>query len=364
MMDRAGRDAGSIAFAEQLLTVLAEGSFTATYKYAVILALVDLCLEYSTRSGAAPASVTTRQLAEKVLAIYWPHARAFRTQVLRQNAGHQAGILTLIARFQDHSEDESAPAARARHLSPDLFARLVRDVEWVLVKMPLPKLQRVGREIVPVIYQINWGDDIRRGTFIAGDFDNLIRFVGDAGNHLLRLAPLLRPLVQREWSSMVARINDLPEAELDRFLFGARRQTIAHLAVPLGELQHGKCFYCERPLGVGVEVDHFVPWSRHPDDGLDNLVAAHGRCNGQKRDHLASAEHAEHWATRTLLHGGSLSAIADAARWPREPERTIGVARSIYLGLHANARLWHDNDHFVTVDVDSPLLNQVFATPA
>lgn len=71
-------DRGPLAFAEQLLTVLREGRFVATYKYAVVLGLMDLCLEQSSRSGAAPTSVTTVQLAQKIIQLYWPHARPFR----------------------------------------------------------------------------------------------------------------------------------------------------------------------------------------------------------------------------------------------------------------------------------------------
>src|SRR5213592_5079376 len=37
------------------------------------------------------------------------------------------------------------------------------------------------------------------------------------------------------------------------------------------------------------DVDHFIPWSRYPDDGLENLVVAHARCNAQKSDFLAAA---------------------------------------------------------------------------
>ena len=50
------RFSGGSPFAEQLLTVLAEGAFTATYKYAVLLALVDLCVEQSTLTGDAPTT--------------------------------------------------------------------------------------------------------------------------------------------------------------------------------------------------------------------------------------------------------------------------------------------------------------------
>ena len=48
------RSSAASALAEQLLAVLAEGAFTATYKYAVLLALVDLCVERSTPTGEAP----------------------------------------------------------------------------------------------------------------------------------------------------------------------------------------------------------------------------------------------------------------------------------------------------------------------
>lgn len=44
-----------IPFLEKLLQILAQGGFVATYKYAVLLGLIDLCIE----SGTPPTSVTT-----------------------------------------------------------------------------------------------------------------------------------------------------------------------------------------------------------------------------------------------------------------------------------------------------------------
>jgi 5-methylcytosine-specific restriction endonuclease McrA len=344
------RDRGAIAFAERLLTVLERGGFVATYKYAVILGLMELCLEDSTRSGAAPASVTTPQLAEKIVELYWPQARTFRERVLLQNSGKQAGILTRIAGFRGSLVDPTVPLARARSLAPQEYARLLRDVEWILVEYPLPRLQRIGRELVPFVYRIRWDDKVRRGEFNSNDFDNMIRFIGDAGDHLVRLAPLIRPLVQREWAALVARFNDFPESELETFLFGATRGATAHLAAPLGELQGNTCFYCRSSLRASPQVDHFVPWSRHPDDGLDNLVAAHPQCNVRKSDHLAAAEHVETWTQRMQDRAAHLDGIAAETRWPRDPRRTLGVARSIYLRLPTNARLWKLDRDFVPVD--------------
>ncbi len=344
------RSSGASALAERLLTMLAEGAFTATYKYAVLLALVDLCVEQSTLTGDAPTCVTTRQLAERVLELYWPQARAFDRRTLRQNSGKQAGIVTKILRFQKQLGEPGIAVGRARPLAPDQFDRLVRDIEWILVEMPLPKLQRVGSEQVPFLYRINWSDGVLRSTFRSADFDNAIRFIGNAGDELVRLAPFVRPLVQREWAARVARVNDLPEARLEQFLFGSRREAVAHLGTPLLRLQDGSCFYCGKRISGKRQVDHFVPWSRHPDDGLDNLVVAHGSCNGAKSDHLAAAGHVERWAERTRDCEVELGRIAKAAEWTHQPSRTLGVARSIYLRLPRRALLWQAPGSFVPAD--------------
>src|SRR6185436_17980525 len=80
---------GAIGFAEKVLELLDEGRYTATYKYAVLLALIDVCLEHTKASGAPPDMVTTRQIAAKTVEMYWPHTLPFaaraRSEVLRQN---------------------------------------------------------------------------------------------------------------------------------------------------------------------------------------------------------------------------------------------------------------------------------------
>jgi hypothetical protein len=72
----------SLALAERILELLGQGRFTATYKYAVLLALLDLCLENVARDGAAPDLLTTRQLAVKIVELYWPHTRPWTTGAL------------------------------------------------------------------------------------------------------------------------------------------------------------------------------------------------------------------------------------------------------------------------------------------
>jgi hypothetical protein len=346
---------GAIAFAEKVLELLDQGVFTATYKYALLLALIDLCHERFSRGGHAPESVTTRQIAEKILELYWPHAMPFGDQnpcVLRQNKSGQAEILTLIVRFREtQAKDPSAPIARARLAAPDAYDRLVGDVEWKLIEMPLPRLQRFGADEDRFIYEISWDDRVKRREARATDFQNVVRFKNGVGDHLVRLAGLLRPLLQRRWAADVAKMNkDLVEdAGLEVFLFGTGRISLAKVMPHLRDLQDDRCFYCGDRVR-GPEVDHFIPWARVPLDAIENLVVADAKCNGHKRDHLAASNHVEAWAARLRDRRGDLDAIARQIRWENGGDRVLGVARATYLRLPAFAKLWHLGDDFVAAE--------------
>lgn len=339
-------------FAERLLALLEEGSFTATYKFAVMLGLMDLCLEHSNRFGEPAPMVTTRQLAQKVIELYWSHTTPFESHdgdVLKQNNGKNAVVLSRIQTFRsDVALDLGCTLHRARLANPDEFQALLDEVEWTLVLMPLPKVQRFGGSEDRFIYDIAWNDDIRRSHFRnTHEFDNRISFVGSAASHLVRLAPLLRPLIQQKWVEMVGRLNKLEVAHLESFLFGADRVALQPVRAPLLELQHGACFYCGGRLRSTGDVDHFFPWSRNPDDRLDNLVVAHPTCNRQKRDFLASADHLTSWTRRLSIHDTDLDQIATAVDWPRNTARSLGVVRGTYLKLPDGVALWHKAKEFV-----------------
>jgi len=358
------RDA--IGFAEKVLELLDEGRYTATYKYAVLLALIDLCLEGTQASGAPPAMVTTRQVAEKIIEIYWPHTVLFAGRVealvLRQNAGGQAEILSAILQFRSrHAMDASVPRWEARRAAPAAYARLVRTVEWKLIQMPLPRLQMMGQSLDPFIYEIHWDVNVQRRAVelswggAGGDFDNRILLRPRVGDYLLQLNGLLRPLIQRRWAAMVAQLNRLEDSRLEAFLFGADRIQTARVRAGVWEIQGSRCFYCDARLGDPTRghVDHFVPWSRYPDNSLDNLVVTDVACNGFKSSSLAAADHVARWARRFVDGSSEDRQFADLARqtgWDRQPDRSAGVARGIYLRLPLDARLWLRRHEFVAPD--------------
>lgn len=193
---------------------------------------------------------------------------------------------------------------------------------------------------------------MKRREFHAPGSDRSIHFVGDAADHLVRLSGLLRPVIEREWARLVAHFNAeaVPEAQLEKFLFGTDRASTLAVRADLEDLQDGRCFYCEKRFSRSVEIDHFIPWSRHPDNGLENLVAADHGCNAAKSDHLAAADHVARWLERVRLHKADLGDIAERKRWERHPDRTLSAARSIYLRLPGDAVLWEGVQRFALVE--------------
>jgi 5-methylcytosine-specific restriction endonuclease McrA len=352
-------ETGAIAFAERLMGLLDQGAFTATYKYAVMLGLLDLCLEHASAKGVPPDSFTTRQLAEKVIALYWPHTVPYpglkEARVLRQNAGGQAEILSAIVRFRDSLKDDPlAPMSRARGAAPERFERLVRTVEWKLIEMPLPRLQTAGAGAGGFVYAIGWDHGVKaadvrryqRGE--AGGFDNQIRLFPGVAEWLVQLHGVLRPLLHRHWAAMVARLNALEESRLERFLFGSERADLARARRVLLALQDGKCFYCRGSARSAADVDHFLPWSRYPSDAWENLVVADRGCNNAKRDFLASARHVAPWRARMEDQG--FSEAGESISWERRAEATLGVARAIYLRLPEGMGLWDGGERFVAAE--------------
>jgi hypothetical protein len=365
MGGRSEGSSGALRLAERIIQLLDQASFSATYKYAVLIALMDLCLERTSATGSAPDILTTHLLAEKVLALYWPQSAPYeKGEVLRQStAGRtgQAEILRRIISFREQFAQGSAVAPtllRARAERPARYKALLHFVEWKLIEMPLPRLQVIGRQEDRFLYEYNWTSAIEREKrrvvrYQAGDqhaFDNRILLKPSVGECLIQLNGVLRPLIYRQWTVMVARVNKLPEAVLENFLFGVDRVSLARVRGPLLDIQERRCFYCMGPIDDRCEVDHFIPWARHPDNGIDNLVASHARCNHEKRDFLAAADHVEHWRARSLHHADELQVMAEQARWERAPERTVSVARAIYQKLPDDARLWRLKDEFVGFD--------------
>jgi hypothetical protein len=288
-----------IAFLTSLQRLLGEGSFVATYKYALLMSLADVAVEHG-QDDDSPLDISTFLIAEKFVQYYWRQSTPYLPgedegigQLLRQNTGSQAGIIRLIHGVHDRFEG-SLPDAKRDGVA---WRRLVKDVEAVVRQMPLWKLQTVGSEKLDFLY-----DNAGRGTAVT--------LKPGVGFCFRKYHSLVADLVKGAWVRYVRRFNAQvlgDRTDLQEFLFGSERASLLVLKPILLEFQHGDCFYCRRPLkGEAGHIDHFIPWSRYPVDLGHNFVLAHGTCNGNKSDRLGCIDHLGAWATFVSQYGADL----------------------------------------------------------
>ncbi|MGH9918029.1 MAG: HNH endonuclease [Nitrososphaerales archaeon] len=350
-MQTAGLD--TPGFAERLLAVIDEGRRTATYKLALLMALTTCCIEAGGLSPGTRLSVSMRKLAELVSDQYWRQIRPFPSATgpvdLRQITNKSAAVLSALISLRDQ-----VPFARswdeARDARPEIAARVLDQVELTVARYPILRLQVVDGVPQPFIYDVEWSENVTlRQLHVLGS--DAIRFRADAPDHLVRLSPLVRPLVETHWVHMVADLNHLTpvEADLRRHLFGTERGTFPPvLRRGLIELQRQACFYCGTGLDERCAVDHFIPWTRWPNDAIENLVVAHSTCNSHKSDRIPGPTPPIRWADRLRIQRKDIRQLAVGAKWSSAPDRTISVATSLYGHLPEGTPLWDGPGMVVT----------------
>jgi hypothetical protein len=347
-------DDGALRFAERLLALLDATRYSATYKLATLLALIDVTAGRTAPDGTAPGMLSAKEVGRRVIELYWP-------QTVPYGAAAHAAPRVLSQAPQNDIPAKLAAWRSAHHLRPGAslhdacaadpagWRELEADLLAVVIGMPLAKLQRFGEGRRSVedrfIYDFPWREEVGRQAVARPDFDDTLVLRPGVGGWLVRLAPLIRPLVQAKWAARIAARNrDLVDAErLDEFLFGAQRISLQRVRDPLADAQGRDCFYCAGRLSRRCAVDHFLPWSRHPDNTIDNLVAAHPACNSAKSASLAGLDHLGHWLARFRAGDPACTAIANAAgraSWPRRSDRVLSTARATYLWLPDGTRLW------------------------
>jgi len=314
-----------LAFLRNLQRVQDEGQFTASYKYALLIALADLSVE----RPAAPdgtLAVPLDGLAERFIELYWRHTAPFRgAGVLAQNTARQASIIGAIAGLQQKAAT-LADARRAR-----AWPALVASVRRLLLEMPLWKLQTIGPGKLLFLYEERLVDD---AIVLKPGVSRCFRDLHGVVQALIQVAWLryIQRLPRNQ--SLIGQGGDLTE-----FLFGAERNALAPLREQLLDLQQGACFYCQAPVRSQGEVDHFVPWARYPRDLGHNLVVAHGACNRDKSDLLADVPHLVHWHERNVRHAQSLGSLFDVVHLLHDAETSGRVAEWRYESVERGGGL-------------------------
>jgi len=143
-----------VLFLRNIQRLLAEGQFTASYKYALLLALADLAVEEGEDSGA-PLVLATRRIAEKFIEFYWQQSRPYEiggqqtNLILKQNTDRQAAVITAVIRAQERA---GSSLFQLRATAPRAWRSLVTRVNRTVCEMPLWRLQTAGSERLGFLY--------------------------------------------------------------------------------------------------------------------------------------------------------------------------------------------------------------------
>ena len=329
-----------ITLASRVVTLLETGRRESTYKLATLTALVDISVEVDEDDDGTLA-VPIDEIVHRLIAYYWPQARPYHEHGLLRQTKTGTAIPDAVAEARstlDTNRLRTAEAAReARHPA---YERLVHELRLKVAQQPLTHLQTVeqrARSWLRDDFLFDPTGFAKKMTRSEVDAADPIRLRPGVASGLRAAAPLLKAYIRTLWSAEVIRLNrvTLEATDLDAFLFADSRETLhGLLARPLTEIQHGRCFYCGQAM-TGVQVDHVIPWSRIPINGVANLVAVDRDCNANKSASMPVREHVDRALTRA-----ELEEIALSTRIPAQRERTRNAAHGIFKAMPVGAWLW------------------------
>lgn len=332
-----------INFLQNIQQLFEEGEFTATYKFALLMALTELAVENWDRT-VPELRLSMKQIAEKFIEFYWPQCVIYSSGVsgtndgiLVQNLGMQASIVNAVLELRSHTASITA----AKNL-PEWHSAL-SGVAGVIRNQPVRYLQNISSTLNPFLYD-----------FPAPHGELVLK--ADVAFNLARYQRLIQQLAKSAWVSHV-RTNARNEPyigkkdDLESFMFGASRSTLAKAGEVLIELGEDKCFYCEKPLQQGFDVDHFIPWSKYPRDLAHNFVLAHQKCNRSKSDMLAAHVHLEKWIHRNKHDGDQIQIKMNSKGIIANLGCIESVAKYVYeQGIEVQAHAWIRKENYEKIE--------------
>lgn len=329
-----------LQFLVQLQRLFSEGDFTATYKFALLMALADLSVE---RPAIDDLRVSYLEIADRFIDLYWQQSVPFAVRpgeqapgVLVQNHGAQAAVVSAIQRIRVGKPGLSLPAAKRLPEYGALRATVARTV----ADQPARYLQNLGGSTEPFLYE-----RVRGGLLLKPHVPYCLR----------KFHVFVTGLCVDHWTSHVERNKANrsllgQQADLQGFLFGSRREALQALAGHLRRLQDGRCFYCGQAVGEG-DVDHFIPHALYRRDVVENFVLAHAPCNRSKSDALAARRHLELWLQRLQTRADDLCDLGERTGVTSGAGLMWSVAGWHYrLAYEAGSHAWIRARQFEPID--------------
>ena len=322
-----------LKFLKNIQLILQSGSFSSTYKFALLISLSRLAIEKGQDSGECLALEYT-DIAEKFIELYWKQAvpYVFNDEgqlVLSQNNGKQAAIVNRIVELR-----QSYSSLGFLRRDSLVWLKLLKDVARTVKEMPVHYLQNLNGQNFEFLYQLS---HCRKQLILLPQVMYCLR----------QFSEIIEELCQKRWidyirknSSNAPILNQLPN--LEQFMFEPSRNQLSAVANVLVDLQECKCFYCNKPIKKSnYAVDHFIPWSMYSSDTGHNFVLADSSCNSKKSNLLASDEFLHKWQERNEAQDLIIVDRISVLGFLTDKERSHKVAEWAYAqGKENGYLLW------------------------
>jgi hypothetical protein len=143
-----------LKFLKNIQLILQSGSFSSTYKFALLISLSRLAIEKGEDAGGS-LSLKYTEIAKKFIELYWKQAvpYVFNDEgqlILNQNNGKQAAIVNRIIALR-----QSYSSLRLFRQDSVLWLKLVKDVARTVREMPVRYLQNINGQNFEFIFQLN-----------------------------------------------------------------------------------------------------------------------------------------------------------------------------------------------------------------
>ncbi|MDY6484022.1 HNH endonuclease [Acinetobacter faecalis] len=288
-----------LKFLKHIQQILQSGTFTSTYKFALLISITRLAIEQGQDTGAA-LHLEYQDIAEKFIELYWKQSLPFQFNhyepfIIHQSTGKQAKIISEIKKAQQQLKTLAALRKDQFH-----WNQLKKVVAATVKQMPVVYLQNLNGQTIEFLYSLE-------------DSKQSLKLLPKVMYCLRQFSEIIEELCQKRWIDFV-RLNKqnlivldgLPD--LDEFMFAPSRNQLGQVADFLIDLQQCQCFYCGKSLkNSKYAVDHFIPWSLYPADTGHNFVLSDDKCNSQKSNYLASEQFLEQWRERNHLHNHAIT---------------------------------------------------------
>lgn len=251
-------------------TILNRGSFTITYKFALLRALADW--------GKSPPNenntITLLWLSGKFIEYYWNLSMKFK---IKENNYVMKEIKKVCEKC---NQSQGATLENFKKDFREEYNNLVNRVRSNAFKDVIRRLHKgVPSEVCAKLFEY---DDLGEETL--GDELNIPL---QARQFLTSHYSVIKNLTLGNWVKFTEKTNNSPRL-YQKISGDAKRESLVKYDTFFSkDANQTNCFYCDKVLMANQQArDHVIPWSFILEDKAWNFVFCCQRCNSQKSDKI------------------------------------------------------------------------------